>query len=61
MKLIQTAAFGVPELEMKPQANYRPRISVEHLSRLWLLKHRTKKPNAKIVSEALGYYFEKHE
>jgi predicted DNA-binding protein len=61
MKLIQTAAFGVAEFEMKPQANYRPRISAEHLSRLWLLKQRTKKPISKIVSEALDFYFDNLE
>jgi hypothetical protein len=58
MKLIQTATFGVPEYEMKPQANYRPRISSKHLRRLRLLKRRTKKPIAKIVAEALDFYFE---
>jgi hypothetical protein len=58
MKLIQTATFGVPEFEMKPQANYRPRISAEHLSRLWLLKLRTKKQITKLVAEALDAYFD---
>ena len=56
MKLIQTAVFGVPEFEMKRQANYRPRISAEHLSLLWLLKQRTKKPITKLVDEALDAY-----
>ena len=59
MKRIQTAAFGVPEFEMKPQANYRPRISPEYLCRLWLLKQYTKKPITVLVAEALGAYFEK--
>ena len=58
MKLIQTATLGVPEFEMKPQANYRPRISAEHLSLLWLLRQRTKKPITKLVAEALDAYFE---
>jgi hypothetical protein len=58
MKLIQTATFGVSEHEMKAQANYRPRISSKHLRRLRLLKQRTKKPIAKIVAEALDYYFD---
>ena len=58
MKLIQTATFGVPEFEMKYQANYRPRISAQHLRLLWLLKQRTKKPITKLVAEALDAYFE---
>jgi hypothetical protein len=58
MKLIQTATFGVPEFEMKPQANYRPRISAEHLSHLRLLKRRTKKPITRIIAEALDFYFD---
>ncbi len=57
-KKIQTAAFGVPEYEMKWEGTYRPRISSEHLRRLWLLKHRTKNPITKLVAEALDYYFE---
>lgn len=60
-KLIQTAAFGVPEFEMKPQANYRPRICAEHLSLLWLLKQRTKKPITHLVAEALEDYFNKFD
>jgi hypothetical protein len=58
MSLIQTAAFGVPEFEMKPQANYRPRISPKHLSLLWLLKQRTNKPITKLVAEAIDEYLE---
>ncbi|MBU1000283.1 hypothetical protein KKE78_02730 [Patescibacteria group bacterium] len=55
-KLIQTATFGVPEFEMKPQANYKPRISAEHLCLLWALKRKTKKPITKLVAEALDSY-----
>ena len=55
-KLIQTATFGVPEFEMKPQANYKPRISAEHLCLLWTLKRKTKKPITKLVAEALDSY-----
>jgi hypothetical protein len=55
-KLIQTATFGVPEFEMKPQANYKPRISAEHLCLLWALKRKTKKPIIKLVAEALDSY-----
>jgi hypothetical protein len=58
MKKIQTAAFGVPEFEMKPEANYRPRISAEHLCRLWLLKQYVKKPITVLVAEALDSYLE---
>ena len=57
MKRIQTAAFGVPEYEMKWEGTYRPRISPENLRRLWLAKQRTGKPITKLVSEALDYYF----
>jgi hypothetical protein len=57
-KKIQTAAFGVPEYEMKWEGTYRPRISSEHLRRLWSLKHRAKKPITRLVAEALDYYFE---
>ena len=55
---IQTATFGVPEYEMKWEGTYRPRISSEHLLRLYSLKQRTKKPITKLVAEALDYYFE---
>ena len=55
---IQTATFGVPEYEMKWEGTYRPRISSEHLLRLYSLKHRTKKPITRLVAEALDYYFE---
>jgi hypothetical protein len=55
---IQTATFGVPEYEMKWEGTYRPRISSEHLRRLWSLKQRAKKPITKLVAEALDYYFE---
>ena len=58
MKLIQTATFGVPEFEMKHQANYRPRISAKHRDLLWLLKQRAKKPITKLVAEALDAYFD---
>ena len=57
-KLIQTAAFGIPEFEMKPQANYRHRISTEHLCLLWALKRKTKTPITKLVAEALDLYLE---
>ena len=43
---------------MKWAGTYRPRISSEHLQRLWRLKERTKKPITKLVDEALDYYFE---
>jgi hypothetical protein len=61
MKKIQTAAFGVPEFEMKPEANYRPRISAEHLCRLWLLKQYVKKPITVLVAQALDSYLKKYE
>ena len=61
MKRIQTATFNVPEYEMKPEANYRPRISADHLCRLWLLKQHSGKPITKLVAEALDDYLEKEE
>ena len=56
-KRIQTAAFGVPEVEMKAVETYRPRVSLEHMSRLRLLKRETGKPITELVGEALDYYF----
>jgi hypothetical protein len=61
MKLIQTATFDVPEFEMKPQWIYRPRISPEHLRRLWFAKQETGKPITKLIAEALDFYFENQE
>ena len=58
MKQIQTTAFGVPEYEVQRQVNYRPRLSPEHLRRLWLLKQRSGRPITHLVSEALNCYFE---
>lgn len=61
MKKIQTAAFGVPEYEMKWEGTYRPRISSEHLRQLWRLKQRKNKPITKLVAEALYYYLKYEE
>jgi hypothetical protein len=61
MKRTQTAAFDVPEFEMKPEANYRPRISADHLCRLWLLKQHKGKPITSLVAEALDNYLENEE
>ena len=55
---IQTAILGSPEFEIKPEANYRPRISAEHLCLLWLLKRNTGKPITKLVAEAIDLYLE---
>jgi hypothetical protein len=60
MKQIQTAAFGIPEYEPQRAGSYRPRISPEHLRRLWLEKQRTNKPITELIAEALDHYF-KHE
>jgi hypothetical protein len=57
-KLIQTAAFGVPEYELQLTWSYRPRLSPEHSQRLWRLKVRSKKPITELVAEALDFYFE---
>jgi len=61
MKLIQTSTFGVPEYEMTREGTYRPRISPEHLRRLWLTKQKTGKPITELVAEALDFYFENEE
>jgi len=58
-KFIQTSAFGVPEYEIKPGGAYKPRISPEHLFKLWQLKQTTKKPITKLVAEALDLYLTK--
>jgi hypothetical protein len=44
MKKIQSAAFGILEHEMKWEGTYRPRISPEHLRRLWKMKQESGKP-----------------
>ncbi len=60
-KYVQTACFGVPEYELVAQFTYRPRISSEHLYKLWLLKQRRKKPITQLVAEALDSYFDRME
>jgi hypothetical protein len=57
MKKIQSAAFGVPEYEMKWEGTYRPRISPEHLRHLWKMKQESGKPITELVDEALDSYF----
>ena len=61
MKFIQTSNFGVPEYEITREGTYRPRISPEHLRRLWLKKQKTGKPITVLVTEALDFYFENTE
>lgn len=56
MTKIQTAAFGVPEYEMKWEGTYRPRVSPDHLLSLWRLKQRTGKSITKLVAEAIDEY-----
>ncbi len=53
---IQTAILGSPEFEIKPEANYKPRVSAEHLCLLWLLKRKTGRPITKLVAEAIDLY-----
>ena len=48
--------LNVPEFEYKPQANYKPRVSVEHLCLLWVVKRNTGKPITKLVAEAIDLY-----
>ena len=57
MKKIQSAAFGVPEYDMTREGTYRPRISPEHLRRLWKMKRESGKPITILVAEALDCYF----
>ena len=57
MKKIQFAAFGVPEYDMNREGTYRPRISSEHLRRLWKMKQESGKPITILVAEALDNYF----
>ena len=59
VKLIQTAAFGVPEHEMKWDGTYRPPISSAHLRQLWSLKEHTGRPITQLVSDALDHYFQR--
>ena len=58
MSKIQTTAFGVSGYEMRWEGTYRPRISSEHLRRLWKRKQYTGKPITELVAEALDNYFE---
>ena len=57
VRLTQTAAFNVPEYDIKRMGYYRPRILPEHLRRLWLEKQRTRKPMTKMIAEAIDEYF----
>ena len=61
MRYIQTSKFEVPEFDIKRVGAYRPRISPEHLRRLWLLKKRSKKPITRLVDEALEDYLKKQK
>ncbi len=56
-KKIQSAAFGVPEYDMNREGTYRPRISPEHLRKLWKMKQESGKPITILVAEALDRYF----
>jgi hypothetical protein len=60
-KRIQTAFLGVAEYEVVSRVTYRPRISPEHMQKLWVLKRRRKKPVTQLVAEALDVYFEAME
>ena len=42
----------------KREGTYKPRISAEHLRKLWLRKQETGKTIVELVSEALELYFE---
>ena len=55
-KQIQTAMLNIPEFEYKPQANYKPRVSADHLCLLWVVKKNTGKPITKLVAEAIDLY-----
>lgn len=56
-KVIQIGMLGVPDQEVVWVGTYRPRISSEHLLRLYRLKRETKKPVTKLIDEALEHYF----
>ncbi len=61
MRYMQTSRFEVPEFEIKRLGTYRPRISPDHMRRLWLLKQRSKKPITRLVEEALEDYLKKQK
>ncbi len=48
--------LNIPEFEYKPQANYKPRVSADHLCLLWAVKRNTGKPITKLVAEAIDLY-----
>jgi hypothetical protein len=57
MKKIQSAVFGVPEYDMNREGTYKPRISPEHLRKLWKRKQESGKPITELVADALDSYF----
>ena len=61
LKQIQEAGINIPEFELKPNANYKPRISAEHLCLLWALKQVKNKPITTLIEEALDAYFESNK
>ena len=46
------------EYDAKREATYKPRITADHLRKLWLRKQCTGKTITQLVSEALDLYFE---
>jgi hypothetical protein len=56
MRKIQSAAFGVPEYDMSRKGTHRPRISPEHLRKLWKRKQESGKPITELVAKALDFY-----
>jgi hypothetical protein len=61
MKTNQTSKTKAIQFDTEREGTYKPRISSEHLRRLWLIKQRTGKPITELVAKALDFYFENEE
>ena len=61
MKQIQTAAFGIPEFELRSSEVYRQKIESWRMVRLLIKKRQTGKPITRLVAEALDIYLDNVE
>jgi hypothetical protein len=61
MKSNQTSKSSVIGFDNKREGSYKPRISPEHLRKLWLRKTQTGTPITELIAEALDFYFENEE
>ena len=57
MNTNQISATSKETYNQKREGTYKPRISAEHLHRLWLAKQETGKTIVALVSDAFELYF----